>query len=713
MFQFTDAYWWLAALVCLGLAGYTYFYYRRTIPPLKKSWRIGLAVTRASAVVLLLLALAETLLSFSPQMADPPVVVGLVDGSASMFTPGGERTSFLRARDTWHDLTGRFPDAVEAVELFAAESLLAQGQLPDSGGQATAVGLAFTALKQRYASSNLAAVFLFSDGNNNLGQLPEETAPDLGIPIIAVGMGHPDTGLAPHIAAVRVEEVVLANTPFSINVDVSTQRPGNLHLRLLHDERQIGEQTVRFDAAGRRVQVDFMATVTEPGIHNFRIEPGAQPDAGRSFFVKALREKNRVLLFGFRPDWEFSFLNRTLAKISRVEVTSVLQGIGGRDLLADGPRAVGEWQSFDIIILVGPPEGWLKSTWAPVVQQIRGSGKGVMVFLGETTFSAAKPALPYPLEFVQQSPLWRRGEFPLAVDGRFLRHPLLSLAETPDESRRIFESFPPFAASWQIRQLPPAASVPLFHRSVDVNTPNAPPIPLVWTRNEAGAKALVINGGPLWRWSFNDASEPGSGNYYQQFLLRAVRWLSVIEDLDKQRIVADKEIYAAGEPVQLRGLLYDDGYNFLPRASVVAHIRPDSLSPSADSASAFLPPGGGDFYEATVTGLRPGVYDYFGRALIDNDTLMMTGGKLKVEVVGLEKTASGLNEPQMRAIAAKSGGRYYHETEPIAAVDSLTFTARTYTVRREIEIWNQSWLLLAIIVLFSGEWFFRKRGQLL
>ncbi len=713
MVQFNNSYWWPAAVAVVGLVIFTYFYYRRTIPPLKKSWRIGLGITRSLALVLLLLVLAETLLSFSPEIADPPLAVGLIDASSSMFARGDRTNLYERARDRWQVVAGHLPQEVETVPLFVAESLMTATAVTDSGGSATALGRALSSLKKRYETQNLTAVFLFSDGNNNLGADPGGAAAELGAPVITVGMGRPDTGLVPNIAAVVVDEIVLANNPFSIRVDVGAQGAGDLHLRLLRDNRLLEEKTVRIAAGGQRVAANFETSVPAAGIHNFRIEPSAMPEAGRSFFIKALKEKTRVLLYGFRPDWEFSFLRRALAGIPRLEIVPVLHGPQGRNLLENEPLTIDEWLPFDAIILVGPDERWLKSVWAPIVGQIRDSGIGIMVLLGENTFSRARPDLPYPLDFLLQIPVWKRGEFPLFVDGRFIRHPLLRLEETPDESRRVFESFPPFAAIWQFHNMKRRATIPLYYQPVDLNTPDKRHVPLVWTFSERGEKALLVNGGPLWRWSFNSSVEPDGIDYYRRFLEYAVRWLTVTEDLEKQRIAADKEIYASGEPVRLRGLLYDDGYNFLSRASVVARVWPDTSSAAADSATVFLPPGGGDFYEATLTGLPPGLYNYAGRAIIDNDTLVLTGGKLKVELVGLEKTAHGLDELQMREIAAESGGRYYHESEPIAVLDSLTFIARTYTIHREIEIWNQSWLLIAIIVLLSGEWFFRKRRQLL
>jgi|GEM_PF-2148819 len=713
MIRFNDPYWWLAALVVVGLLVFTYSYYRRTIPPLKKPWRIGLGVTRSLAVLLLFFALAETLLSLSPEVADPPVAVGLLDASTSMFEDGGKINSFARARELWKNVSRRLPPEVRAVRLFVAESLLVEGAIPDSGGRATALGNALTSLIRYYESQNLSSVFLFSDGNNNLGVDPVDAAGDLGVPVITVGMGRPDTGLAPTIISVNVDEVVLANRPFSIRVGASARRRGTLRLRLLRGTEKIGEKAVEISAARQRVETSFETAVSSAGIHNFRVEPSAIPDAGRSFFVKALKEKTRVLLFGFRPDWEFSFLRRALEKIPSLELVPVLQGPGGKTLLENPPLGVEEWIPYDVVILAGPDERWLKSVWTPIARRMTRSGKGVMLLLGENTFSRSASGLPYPLDFIKNSPTWKRGEFPLSVDGRFIRHPLLRLEENPDESRRVFESFPPFAGIWDITALPEKATAPLLFRPRDPDLPDNRPIPLVWTYRKGGGKALVINGGPLWRWSFNSSVEPDGVDYYQRFLSFAVRWLTVTEDLEKQRVDADKEVYASSEPIRLRGHLYDDGYRFLSRAAVVARVWPDSASESTDSATIFLPPGGGDFYEAVLTGLRPGLYQFAGQAVIDTDTLSMAGGKLKIEVVGLEKSSVGLDELKMRSIAAESGGRYYHESEPIAVLDSLTFMSRTYMIHREIEIWNQPWILIAFLVLLTGEWFFRKRRQLL
>jgi len=713
MIHFKDPYWWLAALVVVGLLAFTYFYYRRTIPPLKKPWRIGLGVTRSLALVLLLIALAETLLTLSPEVADPPVAAGIVDVSGSMYVDDGMENPCNRANELWETISERLPPGVRADRFYVAESLLAITEPPDSGGPATALGKALSSLGRHYESQNLSAVFLFSDGNNNLGADPAEAAGELGVPVIAVGMGRPDTGLAPSIVSVNVDEVVLANRPFTMRVDAAAQQPGALHLRLLRGAGKIAEKTAEISVAGQRVEVTFETEVPTAGIHNFRVEPTASPDAGRSFFVKALKEKTRVLVYGFRPDWEFSFLRRSLEEIDDCEIIPVLPGSQGRQLLENPPLGMEEWLTYDAVILAGPDERWLKSVWAPIAVQMSGLGKGVMILLGENTFSRSSRVLPYPLDFVNTPPIWRRGEFPLSVDGRYFRHPLLRLEENPDESRRVFESFPPFTGIWDLGDLPEQATAPLIYRPPGLNTPTYRTIPLVWTSRKGGGKALVVNGGPLWRWSFNSMVEPDGIDYYSRFLSFAIRWLTVTEDLEKRRIDADKEVYASGEPIRLRGRLYDDGYRFLSRASVVARIWPDSSSKAGDSATIFLPPGSGDFYEAELTGLKPGLYNFAGQAVIDTDTLPMAGGKLKVELVGLEKSSHGLDELRMRQIAAESGGRYYHESERVAVLDSLTFISRTYTTHREIEIWNQSWVLIAFLVLISGEWFFRKRRQLL
>ena len=712
MIHVNDRYWWLALLAVVGLIVFTYFYYRRTIPPLKKTWRIGLGLVRSLALVLLLLALTETLLSLSPEMADPPIIAVIVDGSASMYVRDGNAPAIAQAKRHWQDAVKRLPREAQPVQFFAAESLLADGKLPDSGGTATALGTSLAALKRKFESKNLAAVILFSDGNNNLGPDPAQAAADLKIPVIAVGIGQPDSGLAPTVVAVDVDEVVLANRPFTIKAGVTARRAGNIRLRLMRGSEKVEEKPVDIAAPGQRAEITFETSVPTAGMHHFRVEPVAVPEAGRSFFVKALKEKARVLLYGFRPDWEFAFLKRTLEAIPDVEIRAVMTGPGGKALL-DPPPMAAEWPSYDAVILVGPDDRWLKSTWAPVAKDLMHSGKGLMILLGERTFAPALQTLPYPLDFLRGSPVWKRGEFSVSPEPASMRHPLLRLEESPEDARRVFESFPPFTGMWEISTLPEHTAMLLSFHPAGFNTPDTRTIPLVWTSREGGGKALVVNGGPLWRWSFNSSVEPKATNYYARFLGLAIRWLTVTEDLQKQRIETDKQVYASGEPIYLRGFLYDDGYRFLSRASVVARVWPDSGSSTADSATIFLPPGSGDFYAGVLTRLKPGLYNFAGSAALDGDTLKLAGGKLKVELTSLEMSASGLDEQEMRAIALKSGGRYYHESEPIAVLDSLTLRSRTYTIHHEIEIWNQSWLLIAILVLLSGEWFFRKRRQLL
>ena len=711
MMHFNDRSWWLAFVVVAGLITFTYFYYRRTVPPLRRPWRIGLGGVRTLALVLLLFALAESLLSLTPEMADPPIAVGIVDASASMFSRN--RTAPVqRAVRLWETVAERLPKGVQVVRFLASDSLLPGNEFPDSGGAATALGNALGALPQRFEGKNLSAVFLFSDGNNNLGADPAQAASKLGVPVITIGIGQPDTGLAPAIISVDVDEVVLANRPFTVRAGITARRQGNVRLRLMRGTENAGEAAVEISAAGQRAEAKFESVVPSAGLHRFRVEPVVSPPAGRSFFVKALKEKARVLLYGFRPDWEFAFLKRALTKIPDVELYAVMAGSGGNTLL-DPPPLAAEWNSFDAAILVGPDDRWLRSVWAPVGKEFVRSGKGVMMILGERTFAPVLQAPPFPLDFLRGSPRWKRGEFTVSPEPASMRHPLLRLEDNPEDARRVFESFPPFAGVWEFGALPERATGLLMSRPPAAAIGDARTVPLVWTIREGAGKGLVVNGGPLWRWSFNNSTEPEGDNYYARLLSLAIRWLTVTEDLQKQRIEADKDIFASGEPIRFRGFLYDDGYQFLSRASVVARVWPDSGSQSTDSATIFLPPGGGDFYEGVLTGLKPGVYSFGGAAALDNDTLVMAGGKLTVEILGLEASASGLDERQMRAIAEKSGGRYYHEGEPIAALDSLTFKSRTFTTRHEIEIWNQPWLLVAILVLLSGEWFFRKRRQLL
>ena len=76
-----------------------------------------------------------------------------------------------------------------------------------------------------------------------------------------------------------------------------------------------------------------------------------------------------------------------------------------------------------------------------------------------------------------------------------------------------------------------------------------------------------------------------------------------------------------------------------------------------------------------------------------------------------------MNKSLLQQLAAHTGGRYYNskDIETLANdIQSLpNFRERLITHTAEIDLWNSWWMLGLAILLFTLEWFIRKRSGML
>jgi hypothetical protein len=76
-----------------------------------------------------------------------------------------------------------------------------------------------------------------------------------------------------------------------------------------------------------------------------------------------------------------------------------------------------------------------------------------------------------------------------------------------------------------------------------------------------------------------------------------------------------------------------------------------------------------------------------------------------------------MNKLLLQRIADRTGGRYYDVKdlgslpEEIASLPG--FRSREIVRSSEIELWNRSWVLAGIVLVFAAEWFLRKRNGML
>jgi len=696
----------IAALVAIGL------YYRRTLPPLRMTPKATLAALRVIAALALFLALADALWSAVSTDERFGEIVILRDRSASMrLTDEGTTPRFLRADSYINErVIPRVDERVRVIEFgFDRVAFPADDRPGDSLGAATAIGDVLASLDGLIGSvGRPRAVLVLSDGANNRGQDPVAAASKLGVPVTTIGFGLPGRVRA-RIEKVSAPEVAFTDRPFSADAELqSGSDSGRVLVRLSSHGRTLEQRNATLASSGARTPVSFELTLTEPGTHDLRFDVIGEdgmllPTAGRTAMVQVLKGRLRVLLLAFSLDWEFAALKRILSSHPRVELTSHVAGHPDWD----GHLPVGaQWDSLDAVIFVHPSPAELESYWTPHVSAMSASGHGAVFLLDERFDAPSRQTCPIPLETARLGTRHVWGEFRSEPLPTHLNHPLVRLDPNGDweTTHRLWSARPPWAGIVVFDSLPTGANVL-------VRTPETGGLPVVWTRPLGQGRSVVLNGAPTWRWAAERTASGLVPEEFQAFWLNTLNWITARDAADRLSVRTSREIVHSGEEIELEASVFDEAYRFLDRAQVTARIWADSAA--HDTIDAVLNPGIGDRYVGTVSALAAGLYHYDGSAVVDGDTLKLSGGVVSVESYGLEEQYSALDQPILTAIAQASDGRAYSEAEHPVFLDSLDWTPEMSTRRVEFTL-GQHWSLLAIFAAaLSVEWFVRRRRQLL
>src|SRR5262249_55473415 len=222
----------------------------------------------------------------------------------------------------------------------AAEAdLAAESHAPD--GDATKLREALTALRQRYAGRDLGGVVVISDGVDNgrfaeartqKGPLDVEAVEVLrgpGAPVHTVWVGRPglhDMAVSAVLAddfafvrtAVKVEAIVRAHGYAGQTVTVTLKRDGET----------VKSKPVSFNSDAGEWRIPFEFTPDRVGKYVYEISTPVLPgealasNNARSFVLKVIRDKIRVLQVCGRPSWDERFLRSMLKRDPNVDLIS-------------------------------------------------------------------------------------------------------------------------------------------------------------------------------------------------------------------------------------------------------------------------------------------------------------------------------------------------------------------------------------------------------
>ncbi len=479
---------------------------------------------------------------------------------------------------------------------------------------------------------------------------------------------------------------------------------------------------VRFSAAQQYKTVTFNLQPPEVGRIMYKMELGELPDGvdaktdAEEFVIEVTDPETRVLYLEGTPQWEFKFLKRALLADHTIRLSAYVR-TGGTfiSFSQDDPTDASEIPTLNAETLAAykalilgdlTADSMDEDAWT-AVENFVDRGGGLLIVGGRRNYGdrgfqqvpAMRKLLPIQ---PSSSGRMREGRFPVMFSEEGRSHPA-----TKDLAGSV--SLPPILSVWR-------PSEPSEFASVLVETGDESPV-LAVRRYGQGRVAMLLSN-TLWRWRLGSAAAADDRHVYDAFMTRIATWLLPSPDETDapdtlQLLTRDSEVdVGASVPVGLATGQPADGEN---EANFTCQVRtPDERVLQLPLSSAQL----GD-----NVGLSDPVPGFLGRFTPH------TEGEYTIEAASAdgtsrstlrvlaarptrERTGAPVNREFLHRVADDSNGVFVPRDQWRSALDSLDDEGRIVETVRQTPLWTSPWWLALLISLFSFEWWWRRRLDL-
>lgn len=354
--------------------------YRRDGRSLRVQQRAVLIALRCLVLSLLLLLLAQV--SVSVERTGLPLVVVLIDDSASM----GLRDAYSSEEDRKFvamlmgadSSSGRDAERIELtrrilsrgdgrwlrelqrrhklrIERFSVEAIPIGGDLVDdesvrrliaeleklpATGEATRPAEAVRQVLNQTRGTPPAAIVLLTDGIASNGDADRLSAVvplarERLVPLFVVGIGSDQPTRDVQLAELIVDDVAFVNDPLVFSAKIKSfgfaGQSAAVELRERGKDRSLARRTIKLPGDGQTVTADLLFTPAQSGDHEFELlitPPVGDVDRDNNRLTRSVRVREgklKILLADGLPRWEFRELKNLLEREPTVELHTLLQ----------------------------------------------------------------------------------------------------------------------------------------------------------------------------------------------------------------------------------------------------------------------------------------------------------------------------------------------------------------------------------------------------
>lgn len=689
---FSPLWYAAAALVALAIAYLFYFFKPQKSYPNPWTQR-GLFLLKALSTFLLLFLFINPILRKNNRVVQKPIIGILVDQSQSIALQPKGSTVIQEIPQKIEKIQKQLEGNFE-VKTCSFSSELVDSLSPRWNGNASNLGKALEQFQEKWEGQNVGALLMVSDGIVNQGKNPWYVAQQLQYPIYSLALGDTTPQKDLGIQSIKHNEVVLKGNEFQAVFTLSAKalsgKTAAYSLQKISSTNQpstvkTGNFPIQQDPFQTNISVQLPAN--EAGLLHYRLtlaplggEKNIQNNT-KDFFVEVIDDRARILLLASAPHPDVATVRQILSQKQSMEVVVKNPESGNINL-----------SNFDAVICFQLPS---INGNDQIVQQIRQSQLPVWYIGGNQTAYSRLNALQ-GLISVRPAGKALSNEITPLPNAQF------SLFGLSEKCTQRLSSFPPLQVPYGDYSIQGNAAV-LFQQQIK-SVPTS--MPLLAYGDQQGVRQAVLVGEGIWKWYLDEYEQFGDHAAVDEWVSKTVQYLALKQNKKIFRAKSDRLIYEEGNEVLFNAELFNKNYEAVNEPDVQL-----TLTNAKGKTFVFSMGKTDQKYLANVGKWPEGKYQYEAKTTYQGTTYSEKG-EFSVQGSTLEAAITQANWTTLRNLAAPQKGQLYPYEEWEKVVSDLEnrpdLKPVSYMELLLTEILDVPFLLIAMLLLWSAEWLWRK-----
>lgn len=688
-------------IALLLIVAFTIFVYRYTLPPVSKVLKYFLILLRTVALIIIFLLLFEPAISVTKKIEERPEIAVFIDNSQSVAKYSDEINNFVtnlsnRINNNYADIS--FYTFGDSAKQLNPDSLSAM----NFNSPATNFNYIFDTLK---AKEELNAAIIVTDGNFTSGINPVNLANTSPLPLIIAGVGDTLSPMDIRISDVITNEKIFSGKATTILARINYQGTSDTKVKVsLKDENKVVDTKIIQLNGNGFSEVEFSYTPVKIGEQRLNVKVDNLPkekvtsNNSKIFYLNVQKGKINFLIVTSSPTPDFSFVYNTFNQNKEIEVHKLVE-LKNKQINPNELR--NKIDSADVIGLINYPSPFTSKTLRTGISNAIKSKPFLIipnpdmaaVFLNKIKTQTGFSIIQINRNIVEVQPVINDSE-----------SPLIKMNGSVNEG--LWNEAPPVSGFPADVRLFTGAKILLSYK-INGSVTNYP-MAIAYSLNQA--RSLSILAYDLWRWKLQ--STDTELNILDNFFTNSVKWLNAANNKKKITVKPVKKVFANGEKAEFIAEVFNEKLEPVNDAIVEVNV-----SNKNHSEKILLNNFGNGLFKGGKFLPSGNSYSYSAKVQYGNISKNIRGGEFTIENYNVELNDTKRNINSLRLIATASKGRYYNIENSKQLTDELIEgiknNKRTKVLKNTYQLWQFESMLIFLVILFSIEWFLRKRAGLL